>query len=173
MSQTLRNATALLGLAAMCALVAPATVAAAARVGAPAPAFTLSDSNGGAHSLSDYAGKYVVLEWVNFDCPFVKKHYGSGNMQALQKDYTGRGVVWLAVNSSAVGNQGHFANDDHWCTPEAVDRLEAALGTVAIPWEVHRYDAAHAFFNETVEAYDDGACQRSWARTLDFLAQHL
>ncbi len=69
--------------------------------------------------------------------------------------------------------QGHFANDDHWCTPDAVDRLEAALGATSIAWEIHRYDAAHAFFNETVEAYDAAATQASWARTLDFLAQHL
>ncbi|MDX1576062.1 MAG: dienelactone hydrolase family protein [Kiloniellales bacterium] len=69
--------------------------------------------------------------------------------------------------------QGHFANDDHWCTPEAVDRLEAALGATAIPWEIHRYDAAHAFFNETVDAYDADATEASWARTLDFLAKHL
>ena len=69
--------------------------------------------------------------------------------------------------------QGHFANDDHWCTPEAVDRLEAALGTASVPWEIHRYDAAHAFFNETVEAYDAAATDASWARTLDFLAKHL
>ena len=69
--------------------------------------------------------------------------------------------------------QGHFANDDDWCTPEAVDRLEAELGATSIPWEIHRYRAAHGFFNETVEAYDDDACEQSWARTLDFLAKHL
>jgi carboxymethylenebutenolidase len=69
--------------------------------------------------------------------------------------------------------QGHFANDDHWCTPDAVDRLEAALGAAAIAWEIHRYDAAHAFFNEAVEAYDAAATEVSWSRTLDFLAKHL
>ena len=78
-------------------------------IGNPAPAFTLTDANGKAHSLEDYAGKWVVLEWVNYDCPFVKKHYNSGNMQSLQRDYTGKGVVWLSVNSSAVGKQGNFA----------------------------------------------------------------
>ena len=69
--------------------------------------------------------------------------------------------------------QGHFADDDHWCTPEAVDRLEAALKATSIPWEIHRYEAAHAFFNETVEAFDAVATEQSWARTLDFLARHL
>lgn len=86
----------------------PSETAAVARVGKPAPDFTLKDSNGKEHSLKDYAGKYVVVEWVNFDCPFVKKHYSTGNMQALQEKYTGKGVVWLSVNSSAAGKQGNF-----------------------------------------------------------------
>lgn len=80
-------------------------------IGEPAPAFTLQDTAGRAHSLADYKGKWVVLEWVNYDCPFVGKHYNSGNMPALQKEYTGKGVVWLAVNSSAPGKQGNFTND--------------------------------------------------------------
>jgi peroxiredoxin len=80
----------------------------AAVVGQKAPAFTLKDAKGQQHSLEALAGKWVVLEWVNYDCPFVQKHYQSGNMQALQKEYTGKGVVWLAVNSSAPGKQGNF-----------------------------------------------------------------
>jgi peroxiredoxin len=80
----------------------------AATVGQAAPAFTLTDTNGKTHSLSDYKGKYVVLEWVNFDCPFVGKHYGSGNMQKLQKAYTAKDVIWLSINSSAPGKQGNF-----------------------------------------------------------------
>lgn len=79
------------------------------RVGAPAPAFTATDSNGGSHSLADFRGKTVVLEWTNHDCPYVIKHYGSGNMQALQRDATAAGVVWLAVISSAPGEQGHLS----------------------------------------------------------------
>ena len=81
--------------------------AAAAKVDQPAPAFELVDSTGKTRSLSDYAGKTVVLEWTNHECPFVRKHYGSGNMQAQQRDATGKGVVWLSINSSAPGNQGH------------------------------------------------------------------
>ncbi|MCE9614709.1 MAG: thioredoxin family protein [Lentisphaerae bacterium] len=73
----------------------------------PAPAFTLTDIAGKAHSLADYKGKYVVLEWTNPECPFVKKHYGSGNMPRLQQTYTAKGVVWLTVNSSAAGKQGN------------------------------------------------------------------
>jgi len=80
---------------------------AAATVGAPAPGFELTDSNGKTHKLSDYAGKTVVLEWVNHGCPFVKKHYDSGNMQKTQSAATADGVVWLSVCSSAPGEQGH------------------------------------------------------------------
>lgn len=90
------------------ALVPLATARAAAVVGQPAPGFTLVDSHGTKHSLSAHRGKLVVLEWINFDCPFVGKHYGSGNMQKLQKAYTGKGVVWLSINSSAEGEQGYL-----------------------------------------------------------------
>lgn len=84
-----------------------AAAASAATVGQPAPAFKLVDSTGKTHSLADYKGKTVVLEWTNHECPFVKKHYGSGNMQAQQKQATADGVVWLSVNSSAPGKQGN------------------------------------------------------------------
>lgn len=90
------------------ALVLATPVAlAAARVGEPAPAFTLTDSNGTTHSLSDFKGKTVVLEWTNHECPFVKKHYGPGNMQRQQAEATAAGVVWLTINSGAPGKQGH------------------------------------------------------------------
>ena len=84
---------------------------AAAVVGQAAPDFSAKDSNGATQSLSAYKGKFVVLEWVNFECPFVGKHYGSGHMQELQKTYTGKGVVWLSINSSATGKQGYYAAD--------------------------------------------------------------
>lgn len=89
---------------------APATKApaATAEIGKPAPAFSAMDVDGKERSLSEFAGKVVVLEWTNKDCPFVKKHYGSGNMQALQKEITGKGAVWLTVLSSAPGKQGHL-----------------------------------------------------------------
>jgi len=79
----------------------------AARVGDKAPDFTATDSNGVQHSLSQYAGKYVVLEWHNNGCPYVRKQYNSGNMQKLQKEWTARGVIWLTVISSAPGRQGY------------------------------------------------------------------
>ncbi len=78
----------------------------------PAPDFTLTDSNGNSHSLSDFAGKYVVLEWVNYDCPFVKKFYRFGDMQGLQEDLTGQDVIWLSINSSATGKQGAYGPDE-------------------------------------------------------------
>ena len=80
----------------------------APRPGAQAPEFTLPDAFGKTRSLADYKGKWVVLEWVNYDCPFVKKHYGSGNMQKLQAAAKAKGAVWLSINSSAPGKQGHF-----------------------------------------------------------------
>lgn len=80
--------------------------------GKAAPDFTLVDTQGKSHSLADFKGKTVVLEWTNPGCPFVVKHYGSGNMQALQKAYTAKGVVWLSICSSATGKQGHMSPDD-------------------------------------------------------------
>ncbi|MBJ7390942.1 MAG: thioredoxin family protein [Chthoniobacterales bacterium] len=89
--------------------VAAGTALAAPEVGQPAPAFTLTDSNGQSHNLADFKGKFVVLEWLNHGCPFVKKHYDSNNMQKLQKEYTGKDVVWLSIVSSAPGKQGHMS----------------------------------------------------------------
>lgn len=93
-------------------LLIAATIAAPAfaqpQVGKPAPEFTATDSNGKSHKLSDFKGKTVVLEWTNPDCPYVQKHYTSGNMQALQADATKDGVVWLSINSGAPGKQGHM-----------------------------------------------------------------
>ncbi len=79
----------------------------AASVGQPAPEFTATDTNNRAHKLSEYKGKFVVLEWTNRDCPFTRKHYQSGNMERLQHEWTQRGVVWLTVVSSAPGEQGY------------------------------------------------------------------
>jgi peroxiredoxin len=78
------------------------------QVGQNAPDFSLRDTNGKTQKLSSYKGKYVVLEWYQPDCPFVRKHYGSGNMQKLQKEYTTKGVVWLSIDSSAPGQEGNY-----------------------------------------------------------------
>ena len=78
-----------------------------ARVGDPAPTFSATDSHGKTESLDQYRGKFVVLEWHNQGCPYTRKHYVSGNMQALQKEWTSKGVVWFTVISSAPGAQGY------------------------------------------------------------------
>jgi peroxiredoxin len=98
----------LLFLATLAILVFTAISAYAVRVGDPAPDFTGTDSNGKTESLSDYRGKYVVLEWTNRDCPYTRKHYSSGNMQSLQKEWTTKGVVWLTILSSARGQEGYM-----------------------------------------------------------------
>ena len=87
-------------------LLALAVSAVAVRIGDPAPDFTAVDSNGKHQHLADFKGKYVVLEWHNQGCPYTKKHYESGNMQRLQKEWTAKGVVWFTVISSAPGTQG-------------------------------------------------------------------
>lgn len=97
--------------AALSVLLAGGAVAAIAP-GTPAPGFTLNDVHGKSLSLSDFQGKVVVLEWTNKDCPFVKKHYASRNLQSLQSNYVGQGIVWLSVCSSAPGKQGHYSPSD-------------------------------------------------------------
>lgn len=100
---------ALVSTLAAAALFACALTASAVRVGDLAPNFTGTDSHGQVHHLADYRGKFVVLEWTNNGCPFTRKHYDSGNMQRLQKEWTARGVVWLTILSSAPRQQGYMA----------------------------------------------------------------
>lgn len=85
-----------------------ASISNAAEVGKAAPDFSLTDYTGKVFKLSELKGKTVVLEWFNKDCPFVKKHYESKNMQSLQKKYTAKGVVWVSIISSAKGKQGYL-----------------------------------------------------------------
>ena len=90
-------------------LLLAVTAHAAPAVGQAAPDFTLTDVNGKAVKLSDYRGKVVVLEWTNPGCPYVRKHYDSGNMPATQRDATAKGVVWLAINSTEKGSWDYMA----------------------------------------------------------------
>lgn len=83
-----------------------------AEISKPAPNFKLTSAIGKEHSMSDYKGQWVVLEWVNLQCPFVLKHYNSKNMQTLQQTYTKKEVVWLSICSSAPGKQGNFSGDE-------------------------------------------------------------
>ena len=122
------------------ALMAP-SLGWAARVGAPAPDFTATDTNGQVHKLSEYQGKFVVLEWTNRGCPYTQKHYNSGNMQRLQREWTGRGVAWLTVISSAPGKQGYVtASEENAYLKQANAAPTAVLldpaGTLG-----HLYDA--------------------------------
>ena len=94
----------------------PAWGAPAAKVGEAAPAFTATSTAGNPVRLGSYKGKIVVLEWTNHECPYVRKHYETGNMQALQRETTGQGVVWLTIISSAKGEQGYV-------TPPQADEL--------------------------------------------------
>jgi peroxiredoxin len=93
----------------LAAALLPLAGKAQVRVGDAAPEFTAIDSRGQTDSLSQFRGKYVVLEWHNQGCPYTKKHYVSGNMQALQKEWTAKGVVWFTVLSSARGQQGYVS----------------------------------------------------------------
>jgi peroxiredoxin len=112
-------------LALFASLIATAVFAAdAPPVGSAAPDFSLPDAKGDSHSLSQYKGKYVVLEWFNPECPFVKKHYGSDNMQKLQEQYTSKGVVWLTIDSNAPGTEGSI-------TPEQAQKITAS-------WKTHQ-----------------------------------
>jgi hypothetical protein len=108
---TLSKRAILFGGAAMLTLAAcnqvPADVQHVA-TGAAAPAFSITDATGAVRTLAEFAGRNVVLEWTNNGCPYVRKHYDAGNMQALQRDAAARGVVWLQVISSAPGEQGHL-----------------------------------------------------------------
>jgi peroxiredoxin len=111
------------------------------RVGNPAPDFTGTDSNGKTQSLSEYKGKYIVLEWSNRDCPFTRKHYESGNMQSLQKEWTAKGVVWLTILSSAPGQQGYVTASEENAQLARVHASPTAAildpeGTIG-----HEYDA--------------------------------
>jgi peroxiredoxin len=97
---------AVLGITVSAQNIAPATI------GQPAPDFTLQGGDGKPHSLADFKGKYVVLEWTNPQCPFVHKFYDSGTMQKLQKEETAKGVAWLRINSGAQGHEGYQTISD-------------------------------------------------------------
>lgn len=109
--------------------LSPLAQAAETSIGETAPDFTLPDSNGNTRSLSDYRGKIVVLEWLNHGCPFVQKHYNSGNMQKLQKAYTSKGIIWFSVISSAPGKQGYMTPEE---ATKAVQQKKAAPTAVLL-----------------------------------------
>lgn len=111
--------TSFLAFALIAASVLPKLAVAAPTVGEPAPDFSATDSQGNTQTLSDQKGSIVVLEWTNHECPFVQKHYETGNMQALQEEATSEDIVWWSVISSAPGKQGHVS-------PEQADELTSS-----------------------------------------------
>ena len=113
----------------------------AARVGEKAPDFMATDSHGVKRTLSENAGKYVVLEWHNNGCPFVRKHYNSGNMQKLQKEWTARGVVWLTVISSAPGKQGCVTAEEENAYVKQMNAVPTAVLLDPAGYLGHLYDA--------------------------------
>ena len=117
------------------------TFAEAPAVGAAAPDFSLPDSTGKAEKLSEYKGKYVVLEWTNPECPFVRKHYESENMQKLQAEYVKKGVVWLSIDSSAPGEQGYLYVADAKKAKEGKYAADTALLLDPDGKVGHLYDA--------------------------------
>jgi len=113
----------------------------AVKAGEAAPEFAAAASNGKSYRLSDYRGKYVVLEWHNNGCPYVGKHYKSGNMQRLQKEWTGRGVVWFTILSSAPGKQGYVSASEE---NEYLTKMQAAPTAALLDATGgigHQYDA--------------------------------
>ena len=114
------------------------SVAASATVGQQAPNFTLQGGDGKPHSLADYRGKFVVLEWTNPQCPFVHKFYDSGTMQKLQKEETAKGVVWLRINSGAPGKEGFqtaadiaaYEKENHVASTESLLDPEGKVGHI-------------------------------------------
>jgi peroxiredoxin len=113
----------------------------AARVGERAPDFTATDSNGQVHKLSQYAGKFVVLEWHNRGCPYTQKHYESGNMQRLQREWTQRGVVWFTVISSARRKQGYVTADEENAYLKQINAAPTAVLLDPTGAVGHLYDA--------------------------------
>lgn len=108
------------------AFAVPAALANVA-AGVPAPDFTLTDIQGKPHKLSAYKGKYVVLEWFNSECPFVQKHYDSGNMQSLQKKYGDKGVVWLVINSTSTDSGNYRSSAQSQALVKSWSMVPAAL----------------------------------------------
>jgi peroxiredoxin len=116
--------------------VSAQNTSALATIGQPAPNFTLQGADGKSHSLADYQGKFVVLEWTNPNCPFVHKFYDSGTMQDLQKKETAKGVVWLRINSGAVGHEGYqtpadlasYVEDHHVAATESLLDPDGKVG---------------------------------------------
>lgn len=146
-------------------------------IGAPAPAFTLPDTDGNQHALSDYAGKWVVLEWLNYGCPFVQKHYRSGNMQNLQTQYRDQGAVWFSVVSSAPGKQGYYEPDEMNAMNEEHNNSASAVlldpeGTVGMAYGAKTTPQMYVINPEGVLLYNGAIDDNPSSRVSDVEGAH-
>jgi len=145
---------------------------AAPSVGKPAPAFTAASTTGPNVSLGDQRGKLVVLEWTNHDCPYVRKHYETGNMQALQREAVGQGVVWLTLISSSPGTQGFVSAGE---ANELTEKRKAAptavlldpTGTVGKAYGATNTPHMYVITREGVLAYMGAIDDRPTTRRAD------
>jgi hypothetical protein len=141
-------------------------------IGAPAPAFSLPDTYENQHALSDQAGKWVILEWLNYGCPFVQKHYRSGNMPRLQEEYAAKGVVWFSVVSSAPGKQGYYEPDEMNARNEEHGNKAAAVlldpeGTVGMAYGARTTPQMYVINPEGVLLYNGAIDDRPTSRLSD------
>jgi peroxiredoxin len=148
-------------LALACAVSLGTAAAWAVEIGSPAPDFTAQDTYGRTHTLSQYKGKFVVLEWHNRECPYTRKHYDSGNMERLQKEWTSRGIVWFTVISSAPGQQGYMTAEQENAYVSQVKASPTAVLLDPTGQLGHRYGAKttpHMFIINPAEVliYDGG-----------------
>jgi len=137
------------------------TLQAAPKTGEPAPDFTLTDTAGNEHSLSDFEGKVVVLEWINHGCPFVVKFYEPGHMQKFQEEAAAKDVVWLSICSSAPGTQGHMSAEDAAKKFEEVGSKAAAYlldedGTVGKAYGARTTPHMYVIDSEGILVYQGG-----------------
>lgn len=146
-------------------------------IGEKAPDFSVADAHGVTHSLSDFEGQYVILEWLNHGCPFVRKHYDGNNMQELQKRYTEKGVVWLSVVSSAPGTQGYMEPEETLQTAEEKGAVPTAIlldsdGTMGRAYDARVTPQMYIINPEGILEFNGAIDDRPTARARDLEGAH-
>lgn len=146
-------------------------------VGERAPDFSVVDAHGNVHSLSDYEGQYVILEWLNHGCPFVKKHYDGNNMQEMQRRYTEEGVIWLSVVSSAPGTQGYMEPEETLKTKEEKNAAPTAIlldvdGTMGRAYDARVTPHMYIINPEGIVEYNGAIDDKPTARLRDLEGAH-
>ncbi|TVP99107.1 MAG: thioredoxin family protein [Balneolaceae bacterium] len=146
-------------------------------VGESAPEFSVVDAHGNMHSLSDYEGQWVILEWLNHGCPFVRKHYDGNNMQELQKKYTEKGVVWLSVVSSAPGTQGYMEPAETLKTAEEKGAAPTAIlldsdGTMGRAYDARVTPQMYIINPDGILEYNGAIDDKPTARVRDLEGAH-